>query len=381
MDDYYYYNYDDDDDDDIDVDDDDDFNNCQLLTLKTITEELVIEQLCKIILTIHARKEFVSVQRVEQELFAYFDVHSFRKLQVDQRNLTPLTNLIQRHKSVKLYMQVFEKIFNLCTLHDLGPMLAEFLKLQQYDDAHLGPLDKHPDVQRLFQYKQPTSGNPITEITTGNVINAFIHFHAKYCGPSRMPFDEFLEELVKEYKVENREQLGIFCRSFPYLTEVTRKLTRAHQLHIRRSETYARLNITQMVQQRFSELSKKLKDEFQIPLDKQNKTPTAVFDHLISIVEKYLIVSEQEIVRDTLNKFRKDELLQCLFNISICLGKIKEPDELMMELKNFYQYPSVSPMQSTTMSTSLPSHPNQLLDNKQYQSMPLNHPSVISDIC
>ncbi|CAF4541720.1 unnamed protein product, partial [Rotaria sp. Silwood2] len=97
---------------------------------KTAKEELVIDQVCKIILTIHARQEFVSVQRVEQELFEYFGVHSFRELGVDQRNLTPLTNLIQRHKSIILYMQIFERVFNLCTLHDLDPMLAKFLKLQ-----------------------------------------------------------------------------------------------------------------------------------------------------------------------------------------------------------------------------------------------------------
>ncbi|CAF2616469.1 unnamed protein product [Rotaria sp. Silwood2] len=347
---------------------------------KTAKEELVIDQVCKIILTIHARQEFVSVQRVEQELFEYFGVHSFRELGVDQRNLTPLTNLIQRHKSIILYMQIFERVFNLCTLHDLDPMLAKFLKLQKYDDAHLGPLDKHPDVKRIFQYKRPTSGNAITEITTGNVINAFLDFQAKYHGPMRMPFDEFLEELVKEYKLENREQLGIFCRSFPYLTQVTRKLTQEHRIHTRQSELNARSNIIQIAQQRFVELIKELKDEFQISLDKKKKSSTAVFDHLISIVEKYLIVSEQQIVRDTLNKFRKDELLQCLFNVSICLGTIKKPDELMIELKKFYQYPILnSSIQPTTMKTSQLSHTNQLSHNKQHQSMSFNQISPMQN--
>ncbi|CAF4860629.1 unnamed protein product, partial [Rotaria sp. Silwood1] len=346
---------------------------------KTAKEELVIDQLCKIILTIHARQEFVSVQRVEKELFEYFDVHSFRELGVDQRNLTPLTNLIQRHKSVILYMQIFERVFNLCTLHDLGPILAKFLQLQKYEDAHLGPLDKHPDVKRIFQYKRPTSSNAVTEITTGDVINAFLDFQAKYHGPTRMPFDEFLEELVKEYKVENREQLGIFCRSFPYLTQVTRKLTQEHRIHIRRSELTARSNIIQIAQQRYIELIKELKDEFQIPLDKKKKSPTAVFDHLIAIVEKYLIVSEQQVVRDTLNKFRKDELLQCLFNVSICLGTIKKPDELMIELKKFYQPSIVTSTQPTTMQTSSLSHANQSSHNKQYQSISFNQTSPMQN--
>lgn len=195
-------------------------NDISASSPKTNQEEIVIDQLCKIILTIHTRQEFVSMQRVEHELFKHFGVRSYRKLNVEQRNLTPLVNLSQRHKTVILYMQVFERVVNLCTLHDLGPMIAKFLKLDTYDDAHLGPLVEHPHIKRIFQYKRPTSGNAITEITTANVISEFIDFQAKYYGPQRIPFDEFLEELVKKYKVESREQLGVFCRSFPYLTEV-----------------------------------------------------------------------------------------------------------------------------------------------------------------
>ncbi|CAF5198506.1 unnamed protein product, partial [Rotaria magnacalcarata] len=114
---------------------------------KSSKEELVIDFLCKIILTIHARQEFVSVQRVERETFEHLGIRSFHQIGVDQRNLTPLNNLIQRHKSVKLYMQVFEKVFNLCTLHDLGAILAKVLKLEKYEDAHLGPLEEHPDIK------------------------------------------------------------------------------------------------------------------------------------------------------------------------------------------------------------------------------------------
>ncbi|CAM4909922.1 unnamed protein product [Rotaria socialis] len=344
---------------------------------KSCKEELVIDFLCKIILTIHARQEFVSVQRVEREIFEHLGIRSFHQIGVDQRNLTPLNNLIQRHKSVKLYMQVFEKVFNLCTLHDLGAMLAKVLKLEKYEDAHLGPLEEHPDIKRIFQYTRPTSGKAITEITTSNVINAFLDFQAAYRGPMRIPFDEFLEKLVKEYKVESREQLGIFCRSFPYLTEVTRKLTHEHRRHNRQSESDARSKIMKIAQAKFAELIKEVKFEFQSPHDKEKKSPTIVFDHLISIVEKYLVVSEQKILQDTLNKFRKDELLQSLFNVSICLGTMKKPEELLVELKKFYQYPIISPIQSSTVQNPQLPDMNQSPHNKQYQSGSSNQLSLM----
>ncbi|CAF4801624.1 unnamed protein product, partial [Rotaria magnacalcarata] len=192
----------------------------------------------------------------------------------------------------------------------------------------------------------------------------------------RIPFDEFLEKLVKDYKVESREQLGIFCRSFPYLTEVTRKLTYEHRRHNRQSELDARSEIMKIAQAKFAELIKEVKFEFQSPLDKKKKSPTIVFDHLISIVEKYLVVSEQKIVQDTLSKFRKDELLQCLFNVSICLGTMKKPDELMVELKKFYQYPIISTVQSATVQNPQLPHMNQSLHNKQYQPASSNQLSV-----
>ncbi|CAF4728728.1 unnamed protein product, partial [Rotaria magnacalcarata] len=80
------------------------------------------------------------------------------------------------------------------TLHDLGAILAKVLKLEKYEDAHLGPLEEHPDIKRIFQYTRPTSGKAITEITTSNVINAFLDFQAAYRGAMRIPFDEFLEK-------------------------------------------------------------------------------------------------------------------------------------------------------------------------------------------
>ena len=39
-------------------------------------------------------------------------------------------------------MQIFEQVFMLCTLHELGPLLAKFLNVNTYEDAHLGPLDE-----------------------------------------------------------------------------------------------------------------------------------------------------------------------------------------------------------------------------------------------
>jgi hypothetical protein len=182
-------------------------------------EDSVDTKLCEIILAIHLRQEFVSLERVEQELFAHYGVTSFRELRIDQRNLKTLANLIQRIKGVTFYMQIFEQVFNLCTIHDLGPLLAKFLSVSTYDEAHLGPLDENPDVRRVFKYKPRKRHQAIPNISSGQIINAFLTFQEK-CHHRRYDYEEFLDELVEQNQLQKREELGIFCRSFPYLTEV-----------------------------------------------------------------------------------------------------------------------------------------------------------------
>ena len=69
----------------------------------------------------------------------------------------------------------------------------------------------------------------------------------------------------------------------------------------------------------------------------QKKTPLAVFNYLTSIIEKHLdIVPEQMVLYTILCQFREDELFQCLFNISIYLGTIDQPETLIAELKEIY---------------------------------------------
>ncbi|CAF4426324.1 unnamed protein product, partial [Adineta steineri] len=114
---------------------------------------------------------------------------------------------------------IFEQIFNLCTLHDLDPLLAKFLKFDTYEEAHLGPLDKNPDVQRVFQYKPRKRHQSIPDITSGQIIDAFIAFKDKHRRHERYNYNEFIAELLQQNQLHKKEELGIYCKSFPYLSE------------------------------------------------------------------------------------------------------------------------------------------------------------------
>lgn len=129
-------------------------------------------------------------------------------------------NLTDRQKDVTFYMHIFEQVFNLCTLNDLEPYLAKFLKVEKYQDLRLGPLDKNPEVQRIFKYQPSNPDQPIPAITTGDVIKNFMEFQRQHRHQRNTPFEEFLEKLVKIYQLQSCEELGIFCKSLPYLVQV-----------------------------------------------------------------------------------------------------------------------------------------------------------------
>jgi len=183
-------------------------------------ENEINTKLCRIILTINENKEFVSLEEVERQLFQHFHVTSWRELRAHPLRFDALTNLQERLKQVTFYLHVFEQTFNLCTLKDFEPYLLKFLNVEKYEDARLGPLSKHPEIQRVFKYKPINSSQPILPITTGDVIQRFIEFQKEHRNQRMIPFEEFLDKLVKIYEVQSREELGIFYKSWAYVKQV-----------------------------------------------------------------------------------------------------------------------------------------------------------------
>lgn len=161
----------------------------------------------------------MSCERVQNELFNCFNVNSWQQLGVRPAELGPLVNLTERLKKVTFYMQIFEQVVMLCTLYELGPLIAKFLKINTYEDAHLGPLYENPDVKRVFRYEPTQRHQPIPVLTSGEIIAFFIDFQVKYKG--NISFGDFLDTLVIHCQLRTRNELGLYCKSFPFLLEVT----------------------------------------------------------------------------------------------------------------------------------------------------------------
>jgi hypothetical protein len=71
----------------------------------------------------------------------------------------------------------------------------------------------------MFKYKPRKRNQPIPDITSGQIITEFLAFQEKH-QRRRYDYEEFLDELVEKNQLQKREELGFFCKGFPYLTEV-----------------------------------------------------------------------------------------------------------------------------------------------------------------
>ncbi|CAF4753864.1 unnamed protein product [Rotaria socialis] len=316
-------------------------------------------KVAEIIANIHRSKEFVSRERVQSELFNFYHVNSWRRLDVHPGELKPLVNLTDRLKKVAFYMQIFEQVFMLCTLHDIGSILARFIKVDTYEDALLGPLSENPDVKRVFCYEPTRRHQPIPLMTSGDVISLFIDFRENSKG--NVVIGNFLDALVNYYHLRTRKELGLYCKSFPYLIEVSGLVKRNSRWYIKEIQTAAVEELTSTIEERLSELKQEMRDELELSAYNKKKSPIAVFNHLASTVEKYLsFIPEQTFTYATLIHLRQNELLQWLLNISIYLGSIQKPETFIAELQRILGHQNHHERQQilTQFYQSLPSDPD-----------------------
>lgn len=183
--------------------------------------EGINRKISEIIIRMNKDKVYVSRESVQQELFNFYHARSWQDLRAHPGDLTPLNNLTDRQKSVTFYIQVLEQVFNLCTIHDFHDILVRFMKVQSYEDLHLGPLHKNPWIERIFHYQpEHDDDDSLPPITNGMVIKSFLAFQKTYAGAREDIFRNFLEHFAREQQVQGPENLGVFCRSPPYLIQV-----------------------------------------------------------------------------------------------------------------------------------------------------------------
>jgi len=128
--------------------------------------------------------------------------------------------------------------------------------------------------------------------------------------------------------------------------------------------------LIEQVRVRLDELKEEMRDAQELSSFNKKKTPTAVLNHLASIVEKYLdVLPQQPALYALLVQLRQDELLRCLFNVSIYLGTIDKPEVFIAELKQLYDRQERNPQILGSMTTQQLPILNQQISKKDRRKM------------
>ncbi len=160
---------------------------------------------------------------------------------------------------------------------------------------------------------------------------------------------------------------------------MTRKVVQECNKHKKRVDLESKRKIITAVEAQLWEIQEEVRSELELS-SYTNKSPIAVFDHLVKVVEKHLTISEQKSVRDILVKIRNDELLRCLLNISIYLGTLDEPDQFIAELKKLNQNQTDRSEKQNSVSTTQSSKSKDNLERMQQSNSNMQNVSLSNRI-
>ena len=139
---------------------------------------------------------------------------------------------------------------------------------------------------------------------------------------------------------------------------MTRKLDRDYTQYKKKADSNVRQQMISLFQNKLWEIKQEMNTELEQSAY-STKSTIAIFDHLTSTVEKHLTVPEQKTVRDILIKIRNDDLLRCLFNISIYMGATDHPEKFLAELQKIYRLQSGSGRKDVALPFDSTRRPNE----------------------
>ncbi|CAF4224734.1 unnamed protein product, partial [Rotaria sp. Silwood2] len=321
------------------------------------------------------QNEYVSVEKVVENLFKIYKVTEWSHLNINHVNnpykdLTPLSNLVLKHATVNLFVDVFKHIRIIGTLPELDQEISHHFKIDSYDKLNLGPILKHPKIITLFNLHDVPIIRPTTSI---KIIELFYDYTRTVKYNETVDFDAFKDHAAESFGVETWTHLGVYAKSFPYILQTCRAMKK--NLRTQNSTWSEKIEEIEI------ELCKKklenIKNDFENALCDDNrqiyisKTPVDVFHHLLETVEEKMVfgnINDQDYLLKLLNELKNSELYKYLMNLAIYLGTIEEPKKFTVNMDSDQSNEQTSLLSSSPVTTGS----NNKILQQQQPKVPLN---------
>ncbi|XP_041077227.1 protein NO VEIN-like isoform X2 [Polyodon spathula] len=292
--------------------------------------------------------EHVTIVKVISRICRHLRIPALKRYGIiPQRDLPAVKELSRTLREVNIFIEAFEAVRTVCTLHEIGQCLAGLKNKKHFEELELGPLCKLPLIYKMFKVPSTLKDEDIREIETVDILKslcAYMREHRAY--RSKVDLAEFMQFMVDQYNCDSPYELGIRIHSIALLVSTLRKAQNSEHASMGKARMIIEKEIEEEAQSKMRKIKKAL-------LDPANGPQLFSTRGSIELRKKYASLTAAEVVLEVFNNaegvFNKkmtkhvqdfllrvvgDRLAMALFQLAICCGSLEVPQDLVAKEKN-----------------------------------------------
>ncbi|XP_035998446.1 protein NO VEIN isoform X3 [Fundulus heteroclitus] len=255
-----------------------------------------------------------------------------------------LKDLLYLTREINMFIEAAEAVTSICTLYELGQMLAGLKDKKCYQELNLGPLCKLPLVHRMFKIDSNTKDDDIHEIETVHILKQINIFRRKHLK-QRLDLADFMKHLADHYNCESPYELGIRIHSFGLPISSLIKVSRCEQTILERAREVIQKELEEETMERLKKIKKSVLEPMQgvgsfsstgnSDLRKKYASMTAA-DVVLEVFSNAQGVFSSRMakhVQSFLVEVSADRLARALFQLAVCGGSLAVPQDLVLKDK------------------------------------------------
>ncbi|XP_058477566.1 uncharacterized protein wu:fj29h11 isoform X2 [Solea solea] len=313
---------------------------------------------------IAAEGDLVTEEQMIYRTCKLMQVSSLEALGLDRKEIPAVKDLKYIRKEITMFIKSTKAVSCMCTLYELSQSLAGLKDKRSFEELHLGPLCKIPDIYHMFRIDSTTKDDDLHQIETVDILKHLRMFKRKE-KKEKVDLVEFLQHLTDHYNCEYPYELGIWMSGIGLPLATLRKVFFREQELMAQAQDIILRELEEETQDQLRKVKRKVLESLQGPgsfssqgncdLRKQYAQMTAaeVVMQVFTNAEGLFTLRMKKQVQQFLMCVSSDRLARVLFQLAICGGSLAVPHDLVPKDKSHRTNEQAKT--EDKVSTSLPS--------------------------
>ncbi|KAM9837751.1 uncharacterized protein ACBR49_018381 isoform 2-T3 [Aulostomus maculatus] len=293
-----------------------------------------------VIRDIAAEGELVTKEKVISRACQLCQIPSLEAVKIKPWSLQALKDLQYIMKEINMFIESSEAVMSICTLYELGQLLAGLKNKKRYEELNLGPLCKLPLIHRMFKIASDTKDDDIRQIETTDILKQLRIFRRKQMGV-KIDLAEFMKHLADHYNCETPYELGIRIHSVGLPISTLNKVTRCEHTIMEQAKEVIQRELEEETQERLRKIKKSVLEpvhgagppsssgNFDLRKKYVSMTASEVVMAVFTNAEGVFSSKMFKPIQSFLLQVTNDRLAKALFQLAICGGSLAVPQDLV----------------------------------------------------